>query len=624
MCGICGIIGKEKQQGIRYVDAMLANSYHRGPDSEGKYSDEKACLGVRRLSIIDLDTGQQPFFSEDKKLIMIFNGEIYNYLSIKQKLSACGHEFRTGTDAEIIIHLYQEYGRECLDMIKGMFSFAIWNRDQKSLFIARDRFGIKPLYYYYNNGVFCFSSELRTLLCLPFITKEINRKALGLYFSLEYVPSPYSIIEGIEKLRPAHYIFLEHGRLENKCYWDLNVKKDVFNLSFNEVKDKTYFLLKQSVKQHLISDVPLGVFLSGGIDSTALAYMAREESADKIASFTIGFEENTFDESGYARMVARDLGLDHYNYTFTANEFIKVYGEAEKLLDEPFADISIFPSYMLSKMSGKNIKVALSGEGADELFMGYPTYQAHKYYDYINVLPDIFKKAFSKFLDILPASFKYLTLDFKLRKFFEGINENDPLKRHLQWMGTFSPIDLCGIFSENQGIDLDVLGEYLNNVLSVPKTFERAKRIQHLDIFSYLSEDLLVKADRSSMAASLELRVPYLDHELVEFIWSVPPKFLYRKKLMRNIFNAKIPNYIINRKKKGFAIPFSIWLSDKRFLEMIMPYFEKDYLKKQGLFDQKYVKNMLEEHLCHRRNNRKRLRTYIMFQRWYESVFYKK
>ena len=379
--------------------------------------------------------------------------------------------------------------------------------------------------------------------------------------------------------------------------------------------------MKRSVKQHLSSDVPLGVFLSGGIDSTALAYMAREESGQRISSFNIGFEEDTFDESGYARKAAEALGLEHHEYIFSKSEFIKSYMDAHKLLDEPFADISIFPSYLLAGMSSEKIKVALSGEGADELFMGYPTYQAHKYYSYISALPEAVKASFSSFLTNLPASLNYLTIEYKLRKFSESLNERDPLKRHLQWMGAFMPSDLAGLFAGKRRSEDDVLGDYAHRILAVPETGSIYKNIQYLDIFSYLSEDLLVKADRSSMAASLELRVPYLDHELVEFVWDIEPKFLYRKYLMKRIFKGKIPGSIIGRRKKGFAVPFSLWLTDKKFLDMIMPYFEKAYIEKQGLFNRGYVRKILDDHLSRKKNNRKKLRTYIMFQRWYDSVF---
>ena len=620
MCGICGIIGKDKETAKRYVDIMLKNSYHRGPDSEGKYVDGNACLGVRRLSIIDIESGQQPVYSQDNKLVLVFNGEIYNYRELRENITVQGGVFSTDSDSEVILHLYRAKGKRCVEYLKGMFSFAIWDRERRTLFAARDRFGIKPFYYYFSGGVFCFSSELRTLLCLPFIKKSIDKEALGLYFSLEYVPSPYSIIKEVMKLRPAHYLFYDGEKLENKCYWDLAYRPGSSRVSMDEAGEKAFSLMKGSVKQHLISDVPVGVFLSGGVDSTALAYMAREEIPGRLSTFNIGFKEDTFDESRYARLAAERLGTDHHEYIFTLDQFIKIFDGSRKLLDEPFADISIFPSFMLASQSRSKIKVALSGEGADELFMGYPTYKAHKYFMYINMFPDKIKSAFYGFLKRLPVSFKYLTLEYKIKKFFESASESDVLKRHLEWMGPFSPGRLHDLFLPESMPKRDLLGGYTRETLKIPEGMDLYKKIQYLDIYSYLSEDLLVKADRSSMAASLELRVPYLDHELVEFIWGLRTSLIFQKILMKKIFRKRIPGAVINRPKKGFAVPFSLWLSDKKFLKRVRPYFDKSYINRQGIFNYNFVASMLDDHLGHRKNNRKMLRTYIMFQHWYGSV----
>jgi asparagine synthase (glutamine-hydrolysing) len=610
----------DKNTGISCVKTMLEKSYHRGPDSEGQYGDDKVCLGVRRLSIIDMESGQQPIYSADKKLVLIFNGEIYNHRELRESLISAGVVFNSRSDSEVIVHLYRKYGTNCLGHLKGMFSFALWDRERRVLFAARDRFGIKPLYYYFADGIFCFSSELRALAGLSFIEKRLNKEALGLYFSLEYIPSPYSILEDVSKVRPAHYILYDGQKLENKSYWNICSSERNRKLSGSEASARAFYLMKNSVKQHLISDVPVGVFLSGGIDSTALAYMAKNEKSGPLASFTIGFDEDTFDESNYARLAAEHLGTDHTEYIFTFDEFMKGFDGAQKLLDEPFADISIFPSFMLASMSRKKIKVALSGEGADELFMGYPTYKAHRYFKYVNMFPDELKSAFYLFLDKMPVSFKYLTFEYKVKKFFENANEKNALKRHLEWMGAFSPRTLKDMFLPGVLPDKDLLDDYIKRVLNVPDKSGLYKKIQYLDIYTYLSEDLLVKADRSSMAASLELRVPYLDHELVEFICSLRDSLVWRKKLIKRIFKGKIPDFVIKRPKKGFAIPFSLWLSDKRFLDRIMPYFDSNYISRQGIFEHKFVRNMLDEHLLHKRNNRKPLRAYIMFQRWYESV----
>ena len=621
MCGICGIIGRETGRNERYVRDMSRSFLHRGPDSEGSYRGQNICMGVRRLSIIDLFTGEQPIYSEDRNLVLVFNGEIYNHLELREKLKSRGHKFGTNTDAEVIVHLYEEYGKACLGRMKGMFSFALWDAGTRSLFAARDRFGIKPLYYYAENNRFIFSSELRSITGLPFVEKTIDREALDLYLSLEYVPAPYSIIKGIKKLRPAHYIYIRDGRIENRCYWDLKSYDRGTSLPEKDIAERTMHLLQASVRQHLASDVPVGVFLSGGIDSSVLARLASVESGSGISTFTISFDEKSFDESRYARKAAEFTGSEHHEYTFSFGEFLETYKTYGRLLDEPFADISIFPSYMLARTSSGHIKAALSGEGGDEVFMGYPTYLAHRYAEYFRYVPGFLKKLLAGAASAMPSSYGYLTLDFKVKKFFEAAAESDPVKRHLEWMGAFMPSDKQLVLRDQGPASEDALQSFADRILRIPGKWSVYKKVQYLDIYTYLAEDLLVKADRASMAASLELRVPYLDHELVEFLWSVKAGTLYQKRLLKKIFRGKLPPEILSRQKKGFAVPFSVWLRRPEFINMIKPYFDESFIKRQGLFNPGPIRKIFKDHEEGRVNNRKRLRTYIMFQKWYESAF---
>jgi asparagine synthase (glutamine-hydrolysing) len=621
MCGICGIIGRESGKNEQYVRNMSRSFLHRGPDSEGFYMGEKICMGVRRLSIIDLYTGEQPIYNEDRNIALVFNGEIYNHLELREELESRGHKFKTNTDAEVIVHLYEEDGKACLGSMKGMFSFALWDAGTRTLFAARDRFGIKPFYYYAENGRFVFSSELRSILDLPFVERTIDREALNLYLSLEYVPAPYSIIKGIKKLRPAHYVFVKEGRIETGCYWDLKRKGCVSSLKEGEIEERTLHLLKTSVRQHLASDVPVGVFLSGGIDSSVLARLVSLEKGDGIPTFTISFDEKTFDESRYARKAAEYTGAEHHEHTFTFSEFLETYKASGRLLDEPFADISIFPSYMLARTSSEYIKAALSGEGGDEAFMGYPTYLAHRYAEYFRYVPGVLRRLLVRAASAMPSSYDYLSFDFKVKKFCEAAAEPDPVKRHLEWMGAFLPSDKRMILKENAAEPDDALQRFTDRMLRIPGEWNVYKKVQYLDINTYLAEDLLVKADRASMAASLELRVPYLDHELVEFLWSVKPGTLYQKRLLKKIFRGKLPPEILARQKKGFAVPFSVWLRRPEFIKLIRPYFDEGFIKRQGIFEAGPIGKIFKDHIKGRVNNRKRLRTYIMFQKWYESLF---
>jgi asparagine synthase (glutamine-hydrolysing) len=618
MCGISGI----NKRNTEFISKMLDALYHRGPDEEGVYADEDISLGVRRLSIIDLTTGSQPIYNEDKSLVVICNGEIYNFRSLREELIKKGHHFHTDSDTEALVHLYEENGRDCLRHIKGMFAFALWDRNRKTLFIARDRFGIKPLYYYNKDGIFAFASEAKALLKLPFINRELNTNALNLYLSLEYVPSPYSIWKDIYKLRPAHYMILKDNNLEIGRYWDLADKEKHKKISYADARGRLEELLNNSVKEHLISDVPLGIFLSGGIDSSILTGLAEKHYGQNLSTFSIGFKEKSFDESHYALSVSKHFGTKHYNYMFGIEDFTDNFYKIAGFMDEPFADLSIFPTYTLSSLSREHIKVALSGEGGDELFMGYPTYIAHKYISLFNRLPKKILKFSTRAVNNLPVSSEYFSLDFKLKQFVKGLNQTDPVLRHLAWMGAFSNDEKSTLLSEKFKKDsyVDPLSDsaFINTVMRGKDIKPDYKRIQYLDIRTYLSEDLLVKSDRASMFSSMEVRVPYLDHELAEFIWRLDHKFIYQKKLLKEMAKGLVPREILNRRKKGFPIPFSKWLKEKKFFDIIKEFFDKDFIEKQGMFNYGYVDSLLRKHLSGREDCRKKIGVYLMFQAWFK------
>ncbi|MFC1709771.1 asparagine synthase (glutamine-hydrolyzing) [Candidatus Omnitrophota bacterium] len=626
MCGICGTKGLSLNNFQDNLDNMLVSLTHRGPDEEGRYCDAKEdlFLGIRRLSIIDLTpTGSQPIYNEDKSIVLVCNGEIYNFPLLKEELIQKGHRFYTKTDTEVIAHLYEDMGVDCLKKLKGMFTLALWDRKNKLLFIARDRLGIKPLYYCTHNGIFAFASELKALLKLPFISKQLDLRAMDLYFSLEYVPSPFSIFKDIYKLKPGHYLIYKDSQIKMAPFWNLdNFPQGTKGITFNEAAERLEYLLGESVKEHLLSDVPLGILLSGGLDSSTLVALASRDSSRKCDTFSIGFTEKSFDETKYAQRVAKYFTVRHHHHTFTLRDLTNIFSKATQSLDEPLGDLSIFPTYLLSRFTRQYVKTALSGEGADELFMGYPTYLAHKYTDDYRKVPPVFKKLFLGALTkCLPVSFEYFSLDFKVKQFLRGAFLQNPCLRHLSWMGSFLPSEKEYFY--NQGlrnkVSTTLLKDYCQGLFSKKEIKDELKMIQYLDMASYLSEDILVKADRASMATSLELRVPYLDHNLVEFMWRLPPDFIFQKRLLKFVMGKYLPPGITSRKKKGFAIPFAKWIQEKDFFMLVENFFSEDFVKKQGLFNHGYIKQMLAEHLAQRRDNRKKLGTYIMFQSWYQN-----
>ncbi len=626
MCGICGTKGIAPEVLTEAHVAMLASLDLRGPDERGQYCDtkENLFLGATRLSIIDLTpTGAQPLFNEDKTLVLVCNGEIYNAPVLREELRQRGHRFYSKTDTEVIIHLYEEMGERCLGRLKGMFAFALWDKKQKILFIARDRLGIKPLYYYADDGKFAFASEIKALLKVPFVKKEIDPKALDLYFSLEYVPSPFSIYKNIRKLKPGSYLMLKDSKLRVQPYWGLGSHEAGKGLGFREAAEHLEHLFKTAVREHLLADVPVGVLLSGGLDSSALAALACGEMSGGCDTFSMGFDEKTFDETEYAQKVARFLGSRHHHHLFTLEDFIEIFPFVTGHLDEPLGDLSVFPTYFLSRFTRQYVKTAFSGEGGDELFMGYPTYLAHKFLEDNKQVPaGLITGLFHVLEKIFPVNAEYFSPGFKIRQFLRGEQcLKDPVARHLCWMGSFSDVDKKGIFSPDftNKLALSFPEEAAPEFLAEQGDRDALKKIQYCDFNGYLAEDLLVKADRASMAASLELRVPYLDHELVEFVWGLPADMIFQKRLFKSVAAKYLPPEILRRTKKGFAIPFTQWFEAKSFFPCVEEFFTTDYIRKQGLFDAAGVRQMFREHTERKKDHRKKIGTYIMFQAWHQS-----
>lgn len=630
MCGIVGYLrlsGEPITQGENYLPEMCRSIHHRGPDDVGELLIGPAALGMTRLSIIDLHTGHQPISNEDGRIWIVFNGEIYNYKDLEKIVRKKGHTLKTTTDTEIIVHLYEEFGVDCLQYLEGMFAFAIWDSNEERLFIARDRMGEKPLHYGVFGGYLLFGSEIKGILAHPNSTKEICKEALQKYLAYEYVPAPLSMFEGVSKLLPAHFLLVQNGQIQAHRYWTPQINKSA-NRSELEYSEELTELLSNSTRRRLIaSDVPVGVFLSGGIDSSTIAAIASRTLNEKLKTFSIGFSEDSFDESAHALAVAKHLGTEHHNETLTAAIARQNLDEMWDYLDEPLADAAVIPTFFLSKMTRQHVKVALAGEGGDELFGGYPTYQAHKLASIWNRIPALLRSGvLEPAIRSMPVSMNYLSLDYKAKRFVDSVSKL-PVDRHLLWMGALPLVEQRKLVrSENLVLQSD--REILPQLLSLSDgdllQEDLLSRIMQLDMVTYLPDDLLVKADRSSMAASLEVRLPFLAHPLVEFALSLPSSYKVRgmttKYLLKKVAAPLLPERILKRPKKGFGIPISRWMKHE-FKPLLNELLSPSYIKKQEMFEWSYIEHLMLEHNSGEHDRRKQLWTLLMFQKWWQKFF---
>ncbi len=627
MCGICGFSHKNQNQEFLRLTLknMCDTMVHRGPDDWGIYFDKAMALGMRRLSIIDLETGHQPYINEDKSIWMVYNGEIYNFQELRDKLLKQGHRFSTKSDGEVILHLYEEKGDLFVEDINGMFGVALWDSKERCLILARDRLGIKPLHYLLDNeGNIAFASEIKALLRYPHWKPKLDLRSLDLYLTFEYVPTPNTVYEGVSKLPSGHILIYKNGCVNLRQYWDLDYasgKTDKTGLNESECAEQYINLLEAAVKRRLISDVPLGTFLSGGIDSSLVTALAKRNADHPIESFQIGFHERSFDESSYAKQAARYININHNHKIFDTSQMLDVLPQICNILDEPFGDASLLPTFLLCRFCKEYVTVALSGDGGDELFAGYYTYQAHRLARLYLALPGILRHQFIEpFIRRLPVSDKNFSFDFKAKRFIYGIDEL-PEIRHALWMGSFSPKDKLSLFQPEIA---ELLSEHdtfklIRNYVVKAGANHPIHTILYLDAKLYLGDDLLVKVDRASMANSLEVRVPLLDHTCVEFVTRLPFEFkldgLKTKYLLKKAASSYLPGNIINRRKKGFGIPVAKWIKGE-LKELFLDTFAPDRIRREGLFNPDVILRMLNDHLAGIADYRKPLWTLFMFEQW--------
>lgn len=581
-------------------------------------------LAQARLTIIDLSSGaNQPFFSPDKNYGMVFNGEIYNYLQLKDELLKTGkYKFHTVSDTEVLLYAYIEYGLDFFKKINGMFTIAIYDYRKKELMLARDRMGKKPLYYSVVSGTIIFASELKAILQHPLVTRELNLNALNEYLTFEYVPTPHTIFKNIQKLDAAQYLIFKDGVIsKTDRYWKVDFQKH--NISYTDAVGKLDTLLNDAVCRRLMSDVPLGVFLSGGLDSSTVAYYAQKNSSQKIKTFSVGFDEKSYDESSYATLVAKHLGTEHYQQTLTSKQCIELVPEVLGKLDEPFADPSIIPTYLLSKFTREKVTVALGGDGSDELLAGYPTFISEKVASLFRAFPTAFIKMLSAISGMLPANDKNISFDFKVKQFLKGFGYPKQYT-HTLWLGSFTPQRKDKLFTPQaksaitNSYGMDCIDRYLAEI----PTADAYDKLLYTYYKTYLLDDILVKVDRASMYNSLEVRAPFLDVNIVEFINTLPKEFKIQgyntKRILKEVMKNKIPDQIISRPKKGFGIPLSSWLrSDlKPFCDKLL---SDESIVKQGLFDKQFINGLKERHYSGKENNRKLLWNLMIFQEWYNN-----
>jgi asparagine synthase (glutamine-hydrolysing) len=625
MCGICGIIDYSGKWPVdeETLNRMVATLAHRGPDDRGvkifgNGEKPRVGLGHSRLGVIDPSSrGHQPMSNEDDSIWLLYNGEVYNFPSLRPELEAKGHRFRSYTDAEVVLHAYEQYGEKCLELFRGDFAFAIWDGRKRKLFLARDRVGVKPLYYYHHGGCFIFASEPKAILACPGVVRSVDPRGLSDFLTYEFIPFPNTLLKEIKKPPPAASLTLEDGRLRTTPYWE--VRYDIIPRGEEEVCEGLVEVLRESVKMRLISDVPLGAFLSGGLDSSTVVSLM-SQVAKEVKTFSIGFEDKTYNELSYAGCAAGAFGTHHREF-FIQPKAVELFEKLMYHLDDPIADFSIFPTYLVSKMARDYVTVALSGDGGDETFGGYDTYIAHKIARLSGGVANLLGRwPVSQLVSSIAPSPKKKGFINRLKRFSEGLGLPRDL-RHYRWMIFLSELEKEAMFTEALQ---DALGGY-SSYEPIMQRFSRVRnadelnKLLYVDLKTYLIDDGAVKVDRMSMACSLEVRVPILDHKVIEYMASVPPalklKGMTTKHILRRAFSNVLPDTILHRGKEGFSIPIKNWL--KRELKPLMlDLLSEDTLTKRGYFKPKVVAKLIKEHLEGRENHSHRLWALMVFEQW--------
>jgi asparagine synthase (glutamine-hydrolysing) len=596
LCGIAGFTHYQRRvESARIRRATFALT-HRGPDQQGFYESESFSLGAVRLRIIDLSGGDQPIESENGDTVLAFNGEIYNNTELREELRARGHVFHSLSDSETVLNAFLEWDTDCFSKLRGMFALAFWTESENRLVLARDRVGIKPLYVCRKGVNIYFGSELKALFVHPEVERRIDALGLHYFTSLNYVPSPHTLVQGIEKLPAGHWLEWRSGKVTTSEYWNLEFQP-ARHYSLDSAAEELDSLLNDSVKEHLVSDVPLGIWASGGLDSSTILHYASAHSSARLKTFSVSFAGRSFDDSEHARRVAQHYGTDHHE--FDLNPGIDLESAIDSIAyhsDEPGADAGALPVWFLSRMSRQHVTVALSGEGADELFAGYYTYLGDRYARALRRVPAIARKVALRLARTLPASNEKIGFDYKLQRMLQG-SFLEPGEAHLFWNGTFSEDEKKKLHLHNGHPSV---GSLLDNLPEQSRKLGHLNRYLWLDQRYYLPDDILYKCDRMSMAHSLEVRPPFLDHRIVEFAARLPENLKIRnstlKLVLRHVMRDKLPLHVLNRKKEGFDIPAHEWLRTV-LRPLLLDTLTRETVEKSNLFEWNVVETLIHKHL---------------------------
>jgi asparagine synthase (glutamine-hydrolysing) len=625
MCGICGVFlldsSGSPDKGL--LERMNRTMIHRGPDDEGYFASGPIGLAMRRLSIIDLQSGKQPISNENESIWIVFNGEIYNYPELRQELIAKGHVFRTLSDTEVIVHLYEEMGDDCVQRLNGMFGFALWDSNRHRLLLARDRLGIKPLFYSFREGErLLFGSEIKAILAAG-VGREPDYQALYDYVSLMYVPTPATAFSEIRKLPPACVLTCSSEGMRIRSYWDIPLPPQGSEEPVSKgYEEELLHLIESSIRRHMIADVPLGAFLSGGLDSTTIAAVMAHKVQAPLRTFTVGFNRKSYDESPEAALVAQTLGTDHLSEKVDPG-MIESIPELLCFFDEPFADYSAIPTFLVSRLAARHVKVVLTGDGGDEVFAGYQTHVAHRVSRLFTMIPRwIREKLINPLVLALPVSMDRISIDYMAKRFVTGADL--PLEQgHYWWKVIFNEQEKQQLFTP------DFLHtRYEDTYRTFDRHFRMARhadplnRLLYVDAKTFLLDDNLAKVDRMTMANSLEARVPLLDHELVERVALIPPSVksrgLQTKRLLRRAVRDLLPPAIRKGKKKGFTPTLPYWIRDE-LRGFLLDMFAEDRLLSTGILNGAYCRQLLEDHLCRKKDNNRQIWTVLALLCWWEN-----
>ena len=622
MCGIYGEIGPSPidERRARFATDRLL---HRGPDEYGAWVGEKVFLGMRRLSIIDLSGGQQPIWNEDKTCCIVFNGELYNFLDLRPELEAKGHVFHTRSDTEVILHAYEEWGMDCLKRLNGMFAIAIWDQPRDRLLLARDRIGEKPLYYYHHGGRLVFGSEIKAILADPAIPRELNPRGLSNFLAFGHAIAPETMYRNIHKLLPGHYLLAHDGKIEISEYWDVGSEPQLAGaatLSEGEYAERILALTDDSVRRRMIADVPVGAFLSGGVDSSAIVALMKRHATGPVKTFSLGFTiGGAYNELSDARAVATHLGTEHHELKVEHADLVQTLRTLVYHYDEPFGDAASFPLYLLSKFAREHVKVVLSGDGGDELFGGYRRYAADRFAGLYQKLPNALTR------HLIPALAGSLPRMRRIKRTLETLPIADPARRYAAWLVVFTPEmqrELLLAGAHNAGPDHDPAWTFPHyyHRLNGATANDHLNRLMYVDVKTWLVDAYMEKADKATMACSLEARLPLLDHRLVELAFQIPGRFKIRGSSMKRIFKQAVrdlvPASVLTKPKHGFAVPLDPWFRGK-LKDFTFDVLLDQRTRQRGYFNTAFVERLWREHLEGRHVRSSELWLLLNFELWH-------